>query len=451
MTQQHEFNWERHPDAELLMLDHLQAMKVINPEIARLNATLHEVTNTRLLDWLDHLALPSSDRLITDLKSLGFQIEHEIDSTTIWGHPGALLPKFHIEEAGKTATTGIAMRVEHIADYLMVHGISRLVEGTPGGPYCRSLIQDAPGANFWIVERRSHRAARPETLSVDSTLDYLTAVDRWKTRPRHGQPDSLVKQTLALAKSLSDSLGPDRAAHAVFEAERAYWQSRNGAGQFQKNRQDRVGIGWANHDHHTFRSSRRHFTDLIDIFESLGFLRRERFHAGSEAGWGAQVMENRSAGFALFLDVDLDPHEIDLDFKAGDLPEKSTLGTVGLWCALHGESILEAGLHHIAAHVYFDDATRQLTSKGVNVMTPFSTFPYLTQAFTRGERWIVPSSKLDRLVAEQRIEAGQAEKFRTDGAIGSHLELLQRREGYKGFNQQTVSQIIRDTDPRKQE
>jgi hypothetical protein len=38
----------------------------------------------------------------------------------------------------------------------------------------------------------------------------------------------------------------------------------------------------------------------------------------------------------------------------------------------------------------------------------------------------------------------------SDGAIGSHLENLQRKAGFKGFNQQSVSVSIQATDPRKQ-
>ena len=37
-----------------------------------------------------------------------------------------------------------------------------------------------------------------------------------------------------------------------------------------------------------------------------------------------------------------------------------------------------------------------------------------------------------------------------EGAIGSHLENLQRHGGFKGFNQKAVSAIISATDPRKQ-
>jgi len=47
------------------------------------------------------------------------------------------------------------------------------------------------------------------------------------------------------------------------------------------------------------------------------------------------------------------------------------------------------------------------------------------------------------------ITADQCAGFIRDGAIGSHLENLQRKGGFKGFNQQAVSAIIAATDPRK--
>lgn len=43
----------------------------------------------------------------------------------------------------------------------------------------------------------------------------------------------------------------------------------------------------------------------------------------------------------------------------------------------------------------------------------------------------------------------QGERFLDKGAVGSHLENIERREGYKGFNRKNVSTIIRQTDPRK--
>jgi len=38
---------------------------------------------------------------------------------------------------------------------------------------------------------------------------------------------------------------------------------------------------------------------------------------------------------------------------------------------------------------------------------------------------------------------------RREGALGSYLEILERNDGYKGFNQTGVSDIIGCTDPRK--
>jgi hypothetical protein len=216
----------------------------------------------------------------------------------------------------------------------------------------------------------------------------------------------------------------------------------------QKARQDSLGLGWANHDHHTFRSSRELFPVLIEILETFGFHPRERFYAGAEAGWGAQVMEQPVCRFAVFADVDLSPDEVEGDFAHRPLPPRTELGTVGLWCALHGDSMLSAGLHHLAGRFAFDEVAAGLDELGIKMMRPFSDFSYLQQAFTRGERWPIAPERLEHLVETGRIDERQREGFATGGAIGSHLENIQRGEGFKGFNQQTISDIIRRTDPR---
>ena len=75
-------------------------------------------------------------------------------------------------------------------------------------------------------------------------------------------------------------------------------------------------------------------------------------------------------------------------------------------------------------------------------MDPFTTFPYLRQAFTEGERWPVSELRLMRLVQSGKLSKAQAHFFRMQGgAIGSHLENLERNDGYKGFNQKGVSDI----------
>ena len=123
--------------------------------------------------------------------------------------------------------------------------------------------------------------------------------------------------------------------------------------------------------------------------------------------------------------------------------------TIGLWVGLHGESILEAGMHHLEAQFDFAALRSQLESEfAIRTRPPFSDFPFLKQAFTEGERWTVDRRRADRLRESGSIDQAQHQKFLTEGAIGSHLENLERREGFKGFNQQSISAILQATDPR---
>ena len=153
-------------------------------------------------------------------------------------------------------------------------------------------------------------------------------------------------------------------------------------------------------------------------------------------------------GIVIFADLDLAPEEATEDFANSVLPELPRPGTVGLWVALHGESILEAGMHHLEAQFDFEALREGIKAEaGIETMPPFSNFPFLRQAFTAGERWHVSAPRGPGTCAGW-IDAEQHQKFLRDGTIGSHLENLERREGYKGFNQQAVSAIIAATDPR---
>lgn len=188
--------------------------------------------------------------------------------------------------------------------------------------------------------------------------------------------------------------------------------------------------------------------DVIQFLSKLGFAKRERFYAGAQAGWGAQICEHAAGGIVVFADVDLRPEETEVDFSTRRLAPASRLGTVGLWVALHGESLLEAGMHHLEARFDFELLRAQLEVQGVRTMPPFSNFLFLRQAFTEGERWPVRPERIASLRQAGLLTPRQGERFLRDGALGSHLENLQRRGGFKGFNQNAVSVIIRATDPR---
>jgi hypothetical protein len=88
---------------------------------------------------------------------------------------------------------------------------------------------------------------------------------------------------------------------------------------------------------------------------------------------------------------------------------------------------------------------------GVGMMKPFSNFPFLKQAFTEPEKWQVQNERLTLLLKKHSLSLEQASTFIREGAVASHLENIQRGQGFKGFNQNSVSAIIKWTNPLAQE
>jgi hypothetical protein len=445
------FEWHCQPEAEALISKILADALENNHFLATLEKDLLEKTSTRLFDWVDHIELGYSESLHKELQDLGFVSEVSTPSYRVFSHPAAKLPLITVKDQSHSFIA-VAIVVENIADFLMVRGLSGAIEGSLFAPFRRACVSKERGIFVYIVERRGTLFMEPVTFRDKEIETICLSYEKWQTRPRAAdgreKEEEEMERALTFAQELVEAVGSGLAASIVLDVERKYWQSRNKAGQIQKNRQDHLGLGWANHDHHTFRSSRHSFRSLVRLFEILGFTCRERFYAGQEAGWGAQVMEHKQARLVLFLDVDLAPHEVAIDFAHLPLEDKKDLGTIGLWCALHGESILKAGMHHLEAQFFFDKLSSDLSKEGIGMMSPFTNLAYLKQAFTVGEQWKVPSRRIQHLLERGQITKEQADRFLSHGALGSHLENLERKEGYKGFHQKSVSQIIQKTDPR---
>lgn len=448
MAQQQAFQWERQPVAAGILLDFLKQGCTQHTGIQQLSAALSQQTSSRLCDWVDHLILQETKEMREKLEQAGFVELERTQECALFHHPGAVLGKVVLKK-GSQPLLGVTVMVESIVDFLQVRGLSRPIEGAVLGGYRFCHIEEENGVSLGVCERRGTQTITPTEEEEGYVERYLRAAELWRTRPRTlFQEEEAMEQSQKRAEEMVELVGEGVAACLVMEGERDYWERRNHAGFLQKGRQDRLGMGWGNHDHHTFRSSRQLFPKLIHLMETLGFHCRERFYAGEEAGWGAQVMENSACGIVLFLDLDLSPGEIEIDFAHQPLPQSEKLGTIGLWCALHGDSILGAGMHHLEAQFHFDELRQDLGECGVQMMPPFSDFSYLKQAFTQGEVWKVEPSRLHPLVEQGQITQEQADHFSREGAVGSHLENLERNDGYKGFNQKNVSWIIKKTDPR---
>jgi hypothetical protein len=410
---------------------------------------LRHETGTLFIDWVDHLRVrPGPESVLRERGLVEDPSGETADNSTAWHHPQALLPRVIVDPRAPAAGV-VAVRAESIIDFLEAHLLCSVAEGEPMSRYRRAVVAEENGGRVEVIERRAYRGFVPAPWKNEVARAIPLAQELWRLRPRLFDNDREGFQlTHALLDRVISLVGRDLACHLVFAEERRYWQSRNRAAQVQKQRQDRLGLGWANHDHHTFRSSRQHFVNLMKALEKLGFERRERYYAGAEAGWGAQISEHPIEGIVTFCDVDLAADETELDFSRQPLPPAKRLGTIGLWVGLHGESFLGAGLHHLECRFDYALLREQLAGLNVPTMKPFSDFPFLKQAFTEGERWPVGRERAELLLKNHLIDQTQFDRFMTEGAIGSHLENLQRKGGFKGFNQRSVSAIIQATDPR---
>jgi hypothetical protein len=323
-----------------------------------------------------------------------------------------------------------------------------------GGSYSRfrkAEVLSSSKTVLTVVERRGYNGF-VVSETQDDVHQYVDALEAFRTRQRSFASEEVgLSETLQLIKHHTKKLSKERVADAFFRAERGYWEKQNQAGQIQRAKQDRLGLGWGNHDHHTYRSSRRTFRLLNEILENLGFVPREQFFAGTNAGWGAQVLEHPVCDFAVFADMDVTEEEQGVNFVNLKLKDKEVPGTVGLWTTLHGESILEAGLHHLAVRVDFDKVRLELENFNIGTLRPFSSFDFLWQAFTEVERKNLEIKRVDDAFSKGFISEAQRDTFMKTGAIHSHLEIIQRGQGFKGFNQDSVSVIIQATDPRRQE
>jgi len=446
------FNWPLAYEAEALVARYLHAFLERNPVARRLAQRMHDETGTEFLEWTDHLVLSADHEAA--LRGVGFRPEaaEAPAEHTVWAHPHAMLPRVLLSVKAPPAGVPpvLAIRPEFLADFMARHGLAGEPVGGPCARYRVVTVHEAPGAVLQAVERLGYRGFLVHEPRPGFAGQVLKARELWRTRKRDFPRDEdAVRHAFDVQARCVELVGRDVACELFFAEEREYWMFRNRAGRVQKRRQDQLGLGWANHDHHTFRCSRTFFPDLVRFMENLGLEKRERFYAGAEAGWGAQVMETAAVGIVVFADVDLQPDEVDEDYAAKRLPPMPELRTVGLWCGLHGDSFLQAGMHHLEARFNHPLLKEQLAAEGVATMKPFSDFPFLKQAFTEGERWPVNPARVEALVAQGLITRAQGDGFIRDGAIGSHLENLERKGGFKGFNQKAVSVIIAATDPRK--
>jgi hypothetical protein len=450
MNMTSEFDWQLYPELEQFLNQEIEFFLSRNQASRILHERMFSETSTRFFDWIDHIVLPESRIDEEFLVENGYRVNESLETTheeRVFTHPtSTFFPVLLTCRSGFE----VALKPEKMDYFLLKYQNCSNIEGKIQAPYRKVMINKQNEFVLSAVERRGYRGFRIQDDNGDYDV-YAEVLERFTIRERYFKDDEEGSEyTLSLIKERlrNEALSPERVTDAFFRAERLFWQRRDKAGQVQKTRQDQLGLGWGNHDHHTFRSSRRNFHLLIELFELLGFKTREQFYAGEAAGWGAQVLEHPICNLTIFADVDISIQEKNKDFAHKKMDSTEKLGTVGLWVALHGESILGGGMHHLAVLVDFEKTRRDLTNLGVKPMRPFSSFAFLQQAFVESERRPIKPERLNKLAQKGILDVNKRNNFEVNGAVSSHIEIIQRDQGFKGFNQDSVSAIIKNTDPR---
>jgi hypothetical protein len=434
-------DWAPQPDAEATFREWLLGRLARNNAAQAFAQRLLDGAAIRIRDLIDHVVF--TDAATREMMEAAGWTEAE---PGVWRNPSGMFPPF---VSGDAET--VWLRVEAVEQFVKANGLATTIEGEPLAPLRRALAFPGDDIAFGVLERNGTPAFDVAEDDADERRTARVTLQRFRARRREFDTvEAGLAHTEALVDTAIAELGSQHRACALWLlAEREYWQSRCNAAQVQKARQDEVGVGWANIDHHTYDSSRAYYRYTIEILEKLGYELREMLYAGDMAGWGSQVLEQPVIGSTIFADVDLAPHEVELDFAHEDLPPLDKHRRAGILCELHGESILEQGLNHVACFYDQQRMRDQMAERGIKMMPPFSEMPHLYQELTHGDWAPVDPDRVDRLEAGGHLPPDEAERIRTEGAIVTHLENIERNEGYKGFNKPGIDGVLQKLDPRR--
>src|ERR1041385_3660693 len=159
------FDWPLCYEAEKLVLAHIDAFLQRNSFAAKLAERMRAETGTLFIDWVDYIVLPSPAQ--SALHKSGFVEDPfaDVDSTqrVLW-HPEAMLPRviIHPDASSGNHPSALAIHVENLDDFMIVHGSSDSSEGEQFSRFRRITASIENGTRFQVVERRGYRGSVPE-------------------------------------------------------------------------------------------------------------------------------------------------------------------------------------------------------------------------------------------------------------------------------------------------
>lgn len=337
---------------------------------------LWTTAGVRLRDVVDHMVLPHS--------------EHGAHG---WAHvaPGIWRSAERLPALLDGEAVRIAVRVDDVEALLAILRIDAPIDGESHGPYRRVRLFEAGGVAFDAVERCGWTGFDlPETNERRirrARIHYQTLASRRRSFRDAEQGYSHLTRMLEAAVT---ELGPHWASGVFARAEMDYWRAHCAAAQDQGVRQARAGIGWANATQIAFASSRAHFHRAAGIARMLGY-RQAAWRTDDASGAGAQVFECPLLSRpSIVIECD------GPDAPVQPLVTQTWLAAPGLWCALHGDGMLDGGARSVTLRC-------EPSAAGAGLRRPINP------------------SRVDALERERYLTRHAAEELRLSGAEGGVL------------------------------
>ena len=87
-----EFHWTPQPKAAKYVASLIESFLEQCPAAATLADRMRDETGTRFYDWVGHIALSRRDPRLGKLHEVGYTVEQDLKSTTIFTHEGGIFP-----------------------------------------------------------------------------------------------------------------------------------------------------------------------------------------------------------------------------------------------------------------------------------------------------------------------------------------------------------------------
>ncbi len=378
------------------------------PEAEALMQRLLSGCGLSAFDMIDHIAMPKSELA----ERLGWSF-----TGGAWRAPHPLLPPIW-----ESPRMQIGFRVEAMEAFFAALGREGAIDGARFGPFRIATFTSMNAVTFCAVERFGWVGLKPPPPSARIIRRARIHQQIFRTRRRQFQNiERALAYTLRLSQAAAADLGPQWAGALFARAEREYWQTRSALASTPHRRQRAAGVGWCTTANLSYASSRAHLPKLIQILETLGYRHRATLVRRRDAlDWAALPFDPPPGAPIIRVHFDLAPYETVDEVLRGATAPLTWHGRPGIWCALHGESILEAGLHGLSAR--YDPACARLLS--TNDYQARSSGDCQDDLPTFWEHRPVSPGRADALEREGYLPPLQTENYRLLGAGASYFSAV---------------------------